>query len=113
MSGVKYYHFDSDEYNHVFSIHPDGKSRPFIDELAEVDIIVNGILQDTDNPFMFVSKGQDAMLKPRTLIIDVSCDLGMGFWFACAFGISYTPACSFRKVTLILDYSDISYFCPN
>jgi alanine dehydrogenase len=55
---------------------------PMTDELAKYDIIVNAILQDTDNPLMFITNSDLEKLKPGTLIIDVSCDLGMGFEFA-------------------------------
>ncbi|MDP6154773.1 MAG: N(5)-(carboxyethyl)ornithine synthase [Candidatus Thermoplasmatota archaeon] len=52
------------------------------EELASYDIIVNCILQDTDKPLMFVRNTDLCKLKPGALIIDVSCDLGMGFEFA-------------------------------
>ena len=60
----------------------DGSERPFIEELAEADIICNGILQNTDHPLIFVHEHQVTLLKPRSIIIDVSCDEGMGFSFA-------------------------------
>lgn len=59
-----------------------GVERPLIDELSEADIICNGVLQDTNNPLMFVSQADIAGLRPRSMIIDISCDLGMGFSFA-------------------------------
>jgi alanine dehydrogenase len=61
---------------------PDGRTGPLIDELAAADIIVNGMLQDADAPLMFVYADQVDRLKPGFLIIDVSCDAGMGFSFA-------------------------------
>lgn len=61
---------------------PDGSQRPLVDVLAESDVIVNAILQDTDNPFTYMQAGDEARLKPDSLIIDVSCDRGMGFPFA-------------------------------
>jgi len=60
----------------------DGVERPLVEALAEADIIVNGILQDTDNPFMYLREGEEERLKPGALIVDVSCDLGMAFPFA-------------------------------
>ena len=60
----------------------DGSQRPLIDELCEADVICNGVLQDTNHPLMFVSQSEVARLRPRSLIIDISCDLGMGFAFA-------------------------------
>jgi alanine dehydrogenase len=50
--------------------------------LARYDIVVNCVLQDTDAPLMFVSDAELAEFAPGSLIVDVSCDLGMGF--ACA-----------------------------
>lgn len=59
-----------------------GVERPLLDVLAGVDIIVNGILQDTDDPVMYLQPGEEGILKPNSLIVDVSCDEGMGFPFA-------------------------------
>ena len=60
----------------------DGTERPLIDLINESDIIVNGTLQDPDQPMLFVSEEEISCLKPGCLIIDVSCDEGMGFDFA-------------------------------
>ena len=60
----------------------DGTERPFLDLLGEADIIVNGIFQDPDRPMMFVTDDETSRLKRGCLIIDVSCDEGMGFPFA-------------------------------
>lgn len=59
-----------------------GARRPMVEALAEADVIVNGILQDTDRPMMFLKRGQHSALKPGALIVDVSCDDAMGFTFA-------------------------------
>ncbi|MBT8236740.1 MAG: alanine dehydrogenase, partial [Bacteroidia bacterium] len=82
MAGVNYYHFDIDKEGNLMSLHPDRQSLPFIEELVDVDIIVNGMLQDTDRPLMLVPETQNARLKPSCLIVDISCDEGMGFSFA-------------------------------
>ena len=60
----------------------DGKRRPLTDFISEAEIIVNGTFQDTENPTDFVTEEESACLKPNGLIIDVSCDEGMGFFFA-------------------------------
>lgn len=60
----------------------DGTSRPFLDLLSEADIIVNGTFQDPDMPLMFVAVEEVSRLKRGCLIVDVSCDEGMGFSFA-------------------------------
>ena len=61
---------------------PGDTRRPLVEVLAESDVIVNAILQDTDNPFTYMQPGDETRLKPGSLIIDVSCDRGMGFPFA-------------------------------
>jgi hypothetical protein len=50
--------------------------------LAGHDIVVNCVLQDTDAPLMFVTDAELEAFAPGHLLVDVSCDLGMGF--ACA-----------------------------
>ena len=60
----------------------DGSERPLSDLIGESSIIVNGTFQDTNNPFDFVIEEEKACLKPGCLIVDVSCDEGMGFYFA-------------------------------
>ena len=60
----------------------DGTMRPLTDLISESDIIVNGTFQETDNPIEFVTEVESSFLKPNSLIIDVSCDEGMGFFFA-------------------------------
>lgn len=50
--------------------------------LGHFDIVVNCILQNTDAPLMYLGPDEGHRLRKGTLIIDVSCDLGMGFSFA-------------------------------
>ncbi|MBU1464903.1 MAG: N(5)-(carboxyethyl)ornithine synthase [Gammaproteobacteria bacterium] len=60
----------------------DGTIRPLTELIGETDIIVNGTFQETDHPTNFIIESEAASLKPNCLIIDVSCDEGMGFFFA-------------------------------
>ncbi len=60
----------------------DGTKRPFQELVSEADIIVNGSFQDPDDPYMFIAEEEVSYLKAHSLIIDVSCDEGMGFFFA-------------------------------
>lgn len=55
---------------------------PMPQALGHFDIIVNAILQDTDSPQMFLRNDEIDQLRERTLVVDVSCDEGMGFEFA-------------------------------
>ncbi|OEF22857.1 N(5)-(carboxyethyl)ornithine synthase [Vibrio rumoiensis] len=60
----------------------DGSTRALTDLISEADIIVNGTFQNTQCPTNFVIEEESSALKPNSLIIDVSCDEGMGFFFA-------------------------------
>nr|MBD3622021.1 NAD(P) transhydrogenase subunit alpha [Sunxiuqinia sp.] len=66
----------------MVTVEHDGSVRPLSDLIGESEIIINGTYQDTDNPVNFVTADEKATLKPGSLIIDVSCDEGMGFYFA-------------------------------
>jgi alanine dehydrogenase len=59
-----------------------GGPVPMAAFLAEHDIVVNCVLQNTDAPLMFATADELAIFAPGTLIIDVSCDAGMGFGWA-------------------------------
>lgn len=63
-------------------IEHDGSTHPLSELIKKADIIVNGVFQDTTNPTEFVIEEENSCLKPNSLIIDVSCDEGMGFFFA-------------------------------
>ena len=60
----------------------EGLERPLLDLINESEIIINGTYQDIDDPINFVNEDEKSRLKAGTLIIDVSCDEGMGFYFA-------------------------------
>jgi len=66
----------------LIAIGHDGTKRSFHELIGEADIIVNGRFQDTNAPYMFINQDEVHFLKPKSLIIDVSCDEGMGFSFA-------------------------------
>jgi alanine dehydrogenase len=59
----------------------DGRVR-LADFLAEYDIIVNCMLQDPDAPLMFLTEKDLGAFSAGSLIVDVSCDEGMGFTWA-------------------------------
>src|SRR6201991_1377420 len=72
---------DSDDPNLTRAVTNDGRVAlaPF---LAENDIVVNCVLQDTDAPLTFLTEQDLGALLPGSLIVDVSCDEGMGFSWA-------------------------------
>jgi alanine dehydrogenase len=61
---------------------PDGGAVPLAAFLAGHDIVVNCVLQDTDAPLMFVTGEDLDSFAPGSLLVDVSCDEGMGFSWA-------------------------------
>lgn len=63
-------------------VEDDDDTQPLLDLIGQSDIVVNGILQDPSRPVMFVAEDETGSLKPGCLIVDVSCDAGMGFPFA-------------------------------
>ena len=60
----------------------DAGTVPIAALLAQHDIVVNCVLQDTEAPLTFVSDEELRDLAPGTLVVDVSCDEGMGFAWA-------------------------------
>lgn len=84
----------------IMVVEHDGNKRPLSDLISESDIIINGIFQDTDDPLDFVKKDEQHILKPGCLIIDVSCDEGMGFYFA--------KPTTFKNPMLII--GDVDYY---
>ncbi len=82
LPGIKYKQMIKDDIGNMLAVAIDGSTCSFAEDLADVQIIVNGTLQDTDHPKMFVSAEDSEKLMKGTLIIDVSCDEGMGFWCA-------------------------------
>jgi alanine dehydrogenase len=76
-------HFDqgnsTDQVSHAIT----GNGRvPLAEFLAEHDIIVNCVLQNPNAPLTFMARDDLAAVAPGTLIVDVSCDEGMGFSWA-------------------------------
>lgn len=60
----------------------DGSKRPLTELISASEIIVNGAFQDPNNPLDFVVQSEKKYLRKGSIIIDVSCDEGMGFYFA-------------------------------
>jgi alanine dehydrogenase len=76
-------HFDEDETTARAShAATDQGAVPIATFLAAHDIIVNCVLQDTDAPLVFLTDEDLPTLAPGTLVVDVSCDEGMGFSWA-------------------------------
>lgn len=65
--------------SHVITDRGRAPLAPF---LAESDIVVNCTLQDPSAPLTYLRTEDLAMFRPGSLIVDVSCDEGMGFSWA-------------------------------
>jgi alanine dehydrogenase len=80
---VRMVHFEhaKDDPRRAVAIHGSGPV-PVADLLAEHDVVVNCVLQDTDSPLLFVMNDEVDRFAPGSLIVDVSVDEGMGFEWA-------------------------------
>ncbi|MEU7864021.1 N(5)-(carboxyethyl)ornithine synthase [Nonomuraea sp. NPDC049141] len=77
---VRFEH-EADDPNRSYALTDSGRI-PLAAFIADHDIVVNCVLQNTDHPLMFVTEDDLDAFAPGTLIVDVSCDEGMGFSWA-------------------------------
>jgi alanine dehydrogenase len=82
LPDIAFKQMKNDEEGNLVVVEPDGSTRPIAEALSDVQLIVNGTLQNVERPKMFVPARDADKLMKGTLIIDVSCDEGMGFWCA-------------------------------
>lgn len=82
FASVRMQQFERDEAGLMMLPSAGPEPLPLGRELAGYDIVVNCILQDTDDPLMFATDADLAHFAPGSLIVDVSCDEGMGFSWA-------------------------------
>ena len=82
IHSVHMVHFDSDTTTQVSCVGTSSGTVPIAPFLAGHDIIVNCVLQNPDAPLTFLTDDDADTLAPGTLIVDVSCDKGMGFSWA-------------------------------
>ncbi|PRC42465.1 alanine dehydrogenase [Mycobacterium sp. ITM-2017-0098] len=72
---------DPDSADGIWADVPDGRV-PIAEFLADKDIVVNCVLQDPNAPLIFATEDDLPAFARRSLIVDVSCDVGMGFTWA-------------------------------
>ena len=72
---------DADNSGRSYALGESGRA-PLAAYLAGFDVVVNCVLQNTSAPLMFVTGDDLAAFSPGSLIVDVSCDAGMGFSWA-------------------------------
>jgi alanine dehydrogenase len=73
---------DEDDPGHIWVDTPEHGEIPAARFLADNDIVVNCVLQNPEKPQVFVTEDDLPSFEPGSLIIDVSCDAGMGFSWA-------------------------------
>ncbi|MBW1871759.1 MAG: N(5)-(carboxyethyl)ornithine synthase [Deltaproteobacteria bacterium] len=66
----------------MVAVEHDGTEFSLFDLIRDADILINGTFQDTDMPITFVNEEETSRLKSGSLIVDISCDEGLGFPFA-------------------------------
>ena len=64
------------------SVSYDNQRVPLTEFLAEHDVVVNCVLQNPNAPMMFLIDDDLGAFAPGSLVVDVSCDEGMGFNWA-------------------------------
>jgi N5-(carboxyethyl)ornithine synthase len=82
LPGIPFKQIKNDDSGNMVVVESNGTTLPLSKALLDVHIIVNAVLQDVSNPKMFISARNADKLMKGTLIIDISCDEGMGFWCA-------------------------------
>jgi len=82
LPAITFKQMKNDDSGNLLAVESDSSTRPFSEALSDVQLIVNGTLQNIDHPKMFVPAHDAYKLMKGTLIIDISCDEGMGFWCA-------------------------------
>ena len=83
IHGARMLHFERDAEDPSRAVvFASSGPTPMAEFLTEHDIVVNCALQDPDAPLIFVTSKELEHFAPTALVIDVSCDLGMGFEWA-------------------------------
>ena len=82
LPGIQYKQMIKDDKGVLKTVNLNGEIIPFINELATADIIVNGVLQNPNDPLIFINDNDIAKFTKTCMVIDISCAIGMGFSFA-------------------------------
>jgi len=82
LPGIPFKQIKNDDSGDMVVVESNGTTLPLSEALLDVRIIVNAVLQDVSNPKMFIPAKNADKLMQGAIIIDISCDEGMGFWCA-------------------------------
>ena len=83
IHSVRIRQFDHDpDPPHLSHVVTERGRVPLAAYLAEADVVVNCTLQDTAAPLTYLTTADLARFRTGSLVVDVSCDRGMGFEWA-------------------------------
>jgi len=82
IHSVRIRQFDHDPDGGPSHVFTDQGRVPLAPFLAERDIVVNCTLQDPNAPLTYLRNDDLPAFRPGSLVVDVSCDEGMGFEWA-------------------------------
>jgi alanine dehydrogenase len=82
IHSVRIVQFDHDPDGGLSHVITDRGRVPLAPFLAARDVVVNCTLQDPANPLIYLRQDDLQEFRPGSLIVDVSCDEGMGFEWA-------------------------------
>ncbi len=83
INSVRTYQFDPEpDGEHLSYVIIERGHEPLATYLAKNDIVVNCTFQDPAKPLVYLQSEELAGFRVGSVIIDVSCDLGMGFSWA-------------------------------
>jgi alanine dehydrogenase len=83
IHSVRIRQFDHEPHGeHLSHVITERGREPLAAYLAENDIVVNCTLQDPARPLVYLKTEDLSGFRPGSIIVDVSCDRGMGFSWA-------------------------------
>ncbi|UXN31318.1 N(5)-(carboxyethyl)ornithine synthase [Glutamicibacter sp. M10] len=82
IHAVQMVQFEHEGGPNLSEVITDEGKLPLAPFLAESDIVVNCTLQDPNAPLMYLRTAELSAFSPGSIIVDVSCDEGMGFEWA-------------------------------
>src|SRR5688572_6960216 len=82
ISTMSLFHYERTDDDARMRVDTEEGRVPIADFLSARDVVVNCVLQDPDDPSMFVLHDEVKQFSPGSVIVDVSCDEGMGFEWA-------------------------------
>ncbi|WP_299305804.1 N(5)-(carboxyethyl)ornithine synthase [uncultured Brachybacterium sp.] len=101
IHSVEIVQFGHEEGPYLSEVVTEDGAVPLAPFLAESDVVVNCTLQDPNAPLLYLRESDLPRFRPGSLIVDVSCDEGMGF--------SWARPTTFEAPMIELDH-DIHYY---